>query len=916
MDQKEIKFDSVSTSPSEYQCNDGELERSVNLINEGGQFKSTIIPTPVLSLDDGYKLMCIHKSSEFYHYIITNGTVLKALKKEDKTISEIIIGNISNIRSVTPIGNTLVILSDFIHYALYTQEKYISLGAKPPFPSISFGLQGNFVSTKNQFTYSGSKPNNYFGDYQELGISSFTTEGKDDDYMESEFTNNLLAQVNKFISEEATEKNKFIMPFFIRYAYRLYDGTLFMHSVPILMTPMSGVAPVAYISKEVTDDKSGNNYTQEIYSRVCAMACDIDYVIDGIYINHARMTTDNLTKWKDIIKSIDIYVSAPMYVYDQSGKVKGWTSIYDRDGGRPLETRHTVSKLNTWNSYSDISDKDDYKRRNFCDLYVRGNLDYTDITTRLNPIYSDTKRCPVLMWDLPKKTDEEISKEFRDASLFYKVASIPIEGFKITGTRKILKLDDKALKNIRAKESMDDGYLDHNLINAKSAFSYNSRLNISNIDMFLSSGTPTNSQIAYTSGSGIVNTELYTYIKSDNQESIVKNVIGKTSYIPRYLFFQDNGAYKIRLVQGNSYLDYPLNSHPLINGASFFNGFEVGDMQTLPEVMNAVFQPKVSYPNKLYTSKVNNPFVFPSSGINTIGTGSIIAISSSTKALSQGQFGQFPLYAFSSDGVWAMEVSSTGGYSTKQPATRDVLLDEKSLTQVDGYLFFATKQGIMLLDGSSSYSISDLISERKELVRLINLDQFFSAKQLSGYDFDIIPFKDYVQGSLMSYDYPNKQLIVFNPSYNYSYIYSIDYKKWGMLSKKYIDVCNDYPTSLIVDESNIVYDSSKDAIDLPRLPGVIITRSIKFDSPDILKSVRSLILRGVFDKGDVSIVLYASMDNQTFHPIASSIDNEIRGLSGSPFKYYKLVIYTNLQIGESLYGASFMIETKRTNKLR
>lgn len=50
--------------------------------------------------------------------------------------------------------------------------------------------------------------------------------------------------------------------------------------------------------------------------------------------------------------------------------------------------------------------------------------------------------------------------------------------------------------------------------------------------------------------------------------------------------------------------------------------------------------------NKLYSSAVNNPFFIPASSAVTIGNSQILGLSSAAKALSQGQFGQFPLYAF------------------------------------------------------------------------------------------------------------------------------------------------------------------------------------------------------------------------------------------------------------------------------
>ena len=103
-----------------------------------------------------------------------------------------------------------------------------------------------------------------------------------------------------------------------------------------------------------------------------------------------------------------------------------------------------------------------------------------------------------------------------------------------------------------------------------------------------------------------------------------------------------------------------------LNGAFFFSDFEAMDKYivnknplqegTFLRIEELTSQDEViELPNKIYTSEVNNPFFFPLSGINTIGTGEIKGICSAVKALSEGQFGQFPLYAFTDEGVWALE---------------------------------------------------------------------------------------------------------------------------------------------------------------------------------------------------------------------------------------------------------------------
>ena len=98
--------------------------------------------------------------------------------------------------------------------------------------------------------------------------------------------------------------------------------------------------------------------------------------------------------------------------------------------------------------------------------------------------------------------------------------------------------------------------------------------------------------------------------------------------------------------------------------------------------------------------------------------------------------------------------------------------------------------------------------------------------------------------------------------------------------------------------------------------GIIITRPLKLDSPDLLKTITQSIHRGVFEKGHIKSVLYGSRDCINYIPITSSLDHTIRSIHGSPYKYFRFAIITELSPGESLSGTSVVYETRQTNKLR
>ena len=89
-----------------------------------------------------------------------------------------------------------------------------------------------------------------------------------------------------------------------------------------------------------------------------------------------------------------------------------------------------------------------------------------------------------------------------------------------------------------------------------------------------------------------------------------------------------------------------------------------------------------------------------------------------TKAVSEGQFGQFPLYAFCDDGIWALEPSSDGTYASKQPVSRDVCSNPRGITQTDNAVIYTT-QGLKI-QGSTVTNISKKMEGKTE-----NTDAFF-----------------------------------------------------------------------------------------------------------------------------------------------------------------------------------------------
>ena len=205
---------------------------------------------------------------------------------------------------------------------------------------------------------------------------------------------------------------------------------------------------------------------------------------------------------------------------------------------------------------------------------------------------------------------------------------------------------------------------------------YNQRLNLAGLSKKLFGGfnpsavnTAVNSDGIEAAEQKMSKVRAYVYVKQGGRNIVVESdTKDMFCNVPIYYFYYPNAnAYRaIIRVQGGwefgewnaskeRYFELPLESHVGLNGAFWFGNFKrLGEMTELDtEVFDAANIPIVSssenrtvgMENKIYASKVNNPFVFPVLGITTVGVGEVYGVSTAAKALSEGQFGQFPLYA-------------------------------------------------------------------------------------------------------------------------------------------------------------------------------------------------------------------------------------------------------------------------------
>jgi hypothetical protein len=98
--------------------------------------------------------------------------------------------------------------------------------------------------------------------------------------------------------------------------------------------------------------------------------------------------------------------------------------------------------------------------------------------------------------------------------------------------------------------------------------------------------------------------------------------------------------------------------------------------------------------------------------------------------------------------------------------------------------------------------------------------------------------------------------------------------------------------------------------------GYYITRPLKLDAPDVHKTITGIIQRGQFKKGHVNTMLYGSRDLDKWYPIYGSNDHILRGMRGTPYKYFRIASTFRLDKDESITGCSVDFEPRLNNKLR
>lgn len=908
-----IQLRGISRNPSDRITDDGGCADSLNAYISDSEIAPINAAVPCNDefglKQDGtsYEPVYVHKTNEYEHFIVHNRTHGE-LAYVSNDVYTPILQTRDDINKITHVGNTLVIAtSSQVVFFLFRDGKYMMINLNEEIlPKLSFVNVNQPNGGKDGVTYDVWSYDQYESDWNVMPNGNPTRNYEVTDEQQKDALSKLW-QTYRAMIDNNKALGCFSEPVMLRYAVRMFDGSYLWTSPPIMVG--------SSLTKDIDPTIPFGNFGNVSTPVNAFIANKHDTRSSQTYIQLATpykigvnfYRTDYINSLKDIISSIDVFMSAPIDFYpDGETKVKG---EYDK----------TVS--------------DDYY--NSC------------YRLTFDPVNSED----------PKKIEDAVLS----ASTFflakrYMLEDIP-EGMDILS-------DDFLGENLFTKERFDDSKIATFIANAQSVGSYNSRLIAVGYDEIISRGIGvlngqhanafesvaedvlTNVTYAFAyhiSGKNLIIRDMdaksggsaYRMAPDVGKGSMDRNEIVDTLSTPyAWISHPDPECTKVSIRMYNegvlvSGYELEMKPHPFLSCSYAFlgigNRIYKADMEGKGDIDNYTDKPIAKNRNKVAISTSANPFAFALTGRLTFGS-DVRALAIASEPMSVGQFGQFPIYFFADDGIYTTEITPDGNFGSRPTfVSGDVCSSPSKIVPTKDTVFFMSRRGLIGISGRQTICVSEHMNGHaynipEEILPLIELADF---EGMADKDVPVESFGNYMHrsGTKIAYDYEGERLICFNSAYDYQYAYSLKTQTWHRTKYgKLSTVLNLYPRCIITQMSSrrqgdvIVTTYPLMDISLVNDPSIppkkimVVSRPFDLQEPDVLKTITDVRVRGSFAKGAVKFILEGSQDGINFYTIST--------LRGKAWKMFRIIILGNLDVYERISWIDIMYDSRFTNRLR
>lgn len=855
---QEVILKGLTHSPSDYDCQDGELATCLNLINEDGALHpihQPVVAEQNITLDAGDTIELVHKvthdESIHSHYIIrkSDDTWYWMEKGGDGTKNTIDLNGF-HVNAVTAVGNIVNFVGEISIKYLYWIDDNYELFDRDNF---NYGIKIGF----NDYDYKGGAAEFSLGDeFWDYVTYESSSSGRKITGMNvnqvSKVFNMFDAVINKTLSDKGKQWQKYFV--FGVAAIRLYDGTYYS---------ISNIFKLGW-NDSTLSSVSVDPYNKRLWS--------IGPVIAAWTIS---ANIDNLDKISNLIQGIDIFLSkAESFVNLESAAAK-----------------YVVPELN------DIDQGDMF----FTMMSGKEAANAIDSLSFYHSLFI---------------SKDEFGKE--------------LQLNRVEGT----------------EESLPLANLYRSDLGGKCAITYNNRLHVGNVKEgynvdLISNITPNRANVEELKTEGIVR------VKASNKEFWCKvddlgarlyyfvcvpilNVSEITFYLKTGTSLFEKSTVNLHSSETTAFSFY-VAGEGKENVPQFALPWEKSSEEEWNNIVSKYENYKTNtnalpYSSVVKVSEAENPLIFPAKNSVQVGSSIINALAANTRPISEGQFGDAPLYAFTDEGVWVLMLGEEGTYIARQPANRDICSNPKGILQIDDAVLFPTERGIMMQRGRESECITDVLDDYPfdflSIYSHSTKDKTYPNKLLAlgnipESDVKYVRFRKYLEEAGMIYDYYESRIIVFNPNYTYAYVYSLKSNMWGTMHNVFNKRVNIYPESYATDKEGKILDVYvKEPTE--NVPFFLCSRPLTLGQ-DAYKTMFDCITRGYFSSiqaGKCGMVLFGSNDLVNWYYVGSSVNMYLRNLVGSPYKYFRLALMGNLAPKESISALSTEFQSRLQNKLR
>ena len=616
--------------------------------------------------------------------------------------------------------------------------------------------------------------------------------------------------VQKVYSEKSNEY--FHDAFFMRWAFRLYDGSLIKHSPPILVMPREHYSKWGWVF--LSSDFTTNS-----------ILVSESYIELRLFLFEVFLNLEYLKNWSDIIASVDFFVSKPIGLASSKLVLEALDIARMLTGGISLY----------------LHDKESAVEKNVL------------AASQFYLYYSE------------KRIGKTFNVKFPNASVTSSLFNIEQQELMSNdpfshhryGARKT-SVYNRRLRLSGIKTTFFGGFpVDYFQVK----HSYNGvsapRHHIEEVEAVVYIATQQGEQVVRGYGT-LHHRHLSSFISyPDSRATRIDFFVPNSDPL-----YPKKHIYSIRL-QPHPDLNIAYYLHPDLKPCPLTPLSEEQEYEaTFPVAsVSAPFREG----NKLKVSEINNPFLFPVENTYQVGTGKILNEAAIVMNVSDRNYGIYPVFVFTDSGVFTMQGQTSEAVhasiqapSYMEPPTSDVIC------QTPWGVAFVTKRGLMLINQHKTEYISPQLREKDNVQPLEGIPDPLV-------NYPLKPFSEYLQGiEMMLYNPYHDELIIVDKDSPYNYVYDFAARSFYLLTERIdMTVKNSFPDVYAIGNRELK-DFSR--TEHASTSVALVTRPIGFGTPDRKKLERALLrceLHNV-NNGSVSdkaiIAMYHGNDAVNFEP--------------------------------------------------